>query len=180
MTRRRRRHELEQDDIPTKRQRGGRRTEVEPSNNSNSVFSESAEVLVSNLPPECTVLELKSRMEMFGPVARIRIDSGQGIGYVKFRTLEHAQSAVDAAGNPRLGVEIGSQKVQVRLDSDAAPELPPTLPVSRQSKLVSPELPLRRRGRVNRLLIEGRLNFGNSESNTNHSGRQIVGYDDIL
>lgn len=77
--------------------------------------SGSTVVVVNGLPSGCTVLELKSRMQMYGSISRIRIDGDEGLGYVKYRTPDHARAAIAAAANPVLGITIGTGKVHISL-----------------------------------------------------------------
>nr|CAD1827912.1 unnamed protein product [Ananas comosus var. bracteatus] len=57
-------------------------------------------VIVTGLPGDCTVLELKSRLEIYGPVARTRVDAADGVGYVTFRSAAAADAAVAASLDP--------------------------------------------------------------------------------
>ncbi|CAA6662734.1 unnamed protein product [Spirodela intermedia] len=132
--------------------------------------SGSTVVVVNGLPSDCTVLELKSRMQMYGSIARIRIDDGEGLGYVKYRNPDQARAAIAAAANPVLGITIGTGKVQVYEASEPAPQWQPSTGLSGPSKLLRAEHPLRKYGRGNKLL----------RSDMQHDGRQIVAYDDIL
>ena len=68
----------------------------------------------------------------------------------------------------------------VNQENEIAPQGQPSTGFPGQSNLLRSELPLRRRGRGNKLINEGRLTFDNSESNMQFNGRQIVAYDDIL
>ncbi|OAY70547.1 Uncharacterized protein ACMD2_11234 [Ananas comosus] len=68
-------------------------------------------VIVTGIPGDCTVLELKSRLEIYGPVARTRVDAADGVGYVTFRSAAAADAAVAASLDPARGVAIRSKKV---------------------------------------------------------------------
>ncbi|RWV82853.1 hypothetical protein GW17_00055610 [Ensete ventricosum] len=67
-------------------------------------------VMVTGLPVDCTVLELKSRLEMFGLVTRTRIDV-DGRGYVTFRSDHAAEAAIAASLDPTFGLSVRSRKV---------------------------------------------------------------------
>jgi RNA recognition motif. (a.k.a. RRM, RBD, or RNP domain) len=67
-------------------------------------------VVVTGLPSDCSVLELKSRLGQFGSVSRIKINSS-GSGDVTFRSDAAAQAAILASLDPDLGISIGSCKV---------------------------------------------------------------------
>lgn len=67
-------------------------------------------VMVTGLPVDCTVLELKSRLEMYGPISRIRVDV-DGSGYVAFRSDRSAEAAISASLDPAFGIAIRSKRV---------------------------------------------------------------------
>lgn len=67
--------------------------------------------MVTGIPSDCTVLELKSRLEMYGPISRTRIDAVDGAGYVTFRSADSAEAAIAASLDPAFGVSIRSAKV---------------------------------------------------------------------
>ncbi|THU45469.1 hypothetical protein C4D60_Mb02t18260 [Musa balbisiana] len=67
-------------------------------------------VLVTGLPADCTVLELKSRLEMYGPISRTRIDV-DGRGFVTFRSDHAAEAAISASLDPAFGVTVRSKKL---------------------------------------------------------------------
>lgn len=69
-----------------------------------------SQVVVTGLPSDCSVLELKSRLEQFGSISRIKIH-GSGSGDVTFRSDAAAQAAILASLEPGLGVSVGSCKV---------------------------------------------------------------------
>ncbi|CAL9081134.1 unnamed protein product [Musa textilis] len=62
-------------------------------------------VLVTGLPADCTVLELKSRLEMYGPISRTRVDV-DGRGFVTFRSDHAAAAAISASLDPAFGVTV--------------------------------------------------------------------------
>ncbi|CAI9092738.1 OLC1v1028063C1 [Oldenlandia corymbosa var. corymbosa] len=118
-------------------------------------------VVILGLPSDCSVLDLKSRFEIYGSISRIRMDP-TGLGYITFRSHDSAQSAVNAAVDPSFAVTILSKPVQVMWATDSVPQWregvtkkdgasssSSSSPLS--SKLVRPELPLSRRGRGNKL-----------------------------
>lgn len=96
-----------------------KRTRQAPTNNKQekeednkpAAEKKSSLVVVTGLAPGCTVLDLKSRFEMFGCVSRLRIDPSLGFGYVTFRSNDSAQAAIAAALDPSSGITVGSQKV---------------------------------------------------------------------
>ncbi|KAG8383127.1 hypothetical protein BUALT_Bualt05G0152400 [Buddleja alternifolia] len=144
-------------------------------------------VVVIGVPADCSVLDLKSRFEMYGPISRTRMEP-DGVAYINFRSNDAAQSAV-----------------QVMWASDPVPQWKGG--IGRKdglaSKLVRAELPLSRHGRGNKLgsAIVNPRDENNSNSRTNSvdnnedklnraggvsgsvgsfEGREIVAYDDIL
>lgn len=54
-------------------------------------------VLVSGLPEGCSVMALKYRFEMYGPISRTRIDGSEG--FITYRSREAADSAVSASSD---------------------------------------------------------------------------------
>lgn len=67
-------------------------------------------LLVTGLPSNCSVLELKSRFEIYGSISRIRIDK-DGVGSVSYRTAESAEAAIAGSHEPSFGISIDSKKV---------------------------------------------------------------------
>ncbi|KAG6405645.1 hypothetical protein SASPL_133237 [Salvia splendens] len=161
-------------------------------------------VVVIGVPPECSVLDLKSRFEVYGPISRSRMEP-DGVAYINFRSNEAAQSAVDAAIDSSFPVSLHSTPVQVMWATNPVPQQEGG--VGRKeglsSRLVRPEMPLRRHGRGNKLgsaIVNPRDERGgneatNSSPNNNdglnvatavggssgtYRGREIVAYDDIL
>ena len=72
--------------------------------------SSPAVVLVIGLSLECSVLDLKSRFEIYGCISRIRIDR-DGVGYVTFRSKDSTDAAITASLDPSFGITIDSKKV---------------------------------------------------------------------
>lgn len=68
-------------------------------------------VVVIGVPAECSVLDLKSRFEMYGPISRTRMEP-DGVAYINFRSNEAAQSAVDAARDSSFPVTLHSTPVR--------------------------------------------------------------------
>jgi len=117
MTRRRRgKRGRTSPDPPAKRRRGG------PSDVESDDYPEPApvpapaapqpsSVMVAGLPPGCGVLELKLRLQAYGPIARARVDGPAATGYVTFRSGAAAVAAIHASLDPDGGIAIGSKKV---------------------------------------------------------------------
>ena len=76
-------------------------------------------VMVAGLPPGCGVIELKSRLEAYGTIARTRIDAAAATGHVTFRSAAAATAAIAASLDPECGITIGSKKVLVVQASEA-------------------------------------------------------------
>ncbi|CAN8291642.1 unnamed protein product [Cochlearia groenlandica] len=160
-------------------------------------------LVVTGLPANCSVLELKSRFEIYGSISRIRIDK-DGFGSVSYRTAASAEAAIAGSHEPCFGITIDSNKLQVVWATDpvvtwregvtVTEEKVKTTPyLSSSSKLVRPEMPLRKHGRSNRLastIVNPRSDItvgggggGGSASPAGRMGfihRDIVAYDDIL
>ncbi|XP_073269555.1 uncharacterized protein At1g27050 [Primulina huaijiensis] len=180
--------------------------EVDKSSSSATSEKPQTTVVVIGVPSECSVLDLKSRFEIYGPISRTRMDPN-GLAYVSFRSNDVAQSAVAAARDPDFPITLNSVPVQVIWASD---------PVSQRrggvgqtsglsSKLLRAEVPLSRYGRGNKLgsaivnpreelnkdsskygvakngsKLDGGAAIGNSGLDGSIKGREIVAYDDIL
>ncbi|XP_031121618.1 uncharacterized protein At1g27050 [Ipomoea triloba] len=159
-----------------------------------------ATVVVMGLTAECSVLDVKSRFEIYGAISRTRMDPG-GLAHVTFRSRESAASAVAAAADAAFPITLHSEPVQVMWASDPVPQWKEgvakregTMAVS--SKLVRAEVPLSRHGRGNKLgsaivdsKIEHNVDANSSEKKRGgiasrlgvpFKGREIVAYDDIL
>ena len=76
--------------------------------------SSPAAVLVIGLSPECSVLDVKSRFEIYGCISRIRIDR-DGVGYITFRSKDSADAAITASLDPFFGITIDSKRVLFQL-----------------------------------------------------------------
>lgn len=158
-------------------------------------------VVVVGLPSNCSVLDLKSRFEIYGSISRTRMDPN-GLAYVTFRSHNSAQSAISASLDPSFGITILSKQVQVMWATDPVPQWREGV-AKREgmpSKLVRAEVPLSRRGRSNKLgsaIVNPRDEI-NTDDSVNHDnnkkdggnivsgsneapkGREIIAYDDIL
>lgn len=64
-------------------------------------------VVVIGVPTECSVLDLKSRFEMYGPISRTRMEPN-GMAYITFRSNDSAQSALDASRDPDFPISLHS------------------------------------------------------------------------
>ncbi|CAN0925857.1 Uncharacterized protein At1g27050 [Linum grandiflorum] len=167
--------------------------------NSNPPPQPPAAVVVIGLSHDCSVLDLKSRFQIYGAISRIRID---GVGYITFRSRDSAEAAVAAALDDSFGITVDSKRVQVLWATDPSAKWREGIELginknrdSRglSSKLVRGELPLRRHGRGKKLasaIVNPRISSDiSSSSNAGPStttldvpfrGREIVAYDDIL
>ncbi|KAM0925800.1 hypothetical protein ACQ4PT_003961 [Festuca glaucescens] len=97
-------------DPPAKRRRGPLKSEY--GDLEASPAPEPSSVMVVGLPPRCGVMELKSRLEAYGPIARTRIDAAVATGHVTFRSAAAAAAAIAASLDPDCGITIGSKKVK--------------------------------------------------------------------
>lgn len=165
-------------------------------------------VVVSGLPTDCSVLDLKSRFEIYGSISRTRMDPN-GLAYITFRSHDSATSAVSAALDPSFRITLLSKPVQVMWATDPVPQWREGVTKKEgassgllSSRLVRPEVPLCRRGRGNKLISaivnprekDNGNGIGNDEGKKDVSeerrgafsldepfkGREIVAYDDIL
>ncbi|XP_073144782.1 uncharacterized protein At1g27050 [Henckelia pumila] len=177
-------------------------------NSSSSATSDKSHttVVVIGVPSDCSVLDLKSRFEMYGPISRTRMDPN-GLAYVSFRSNDSAQSAVAAARDPDFPITLDSVPVQVIWASNPVSQWRGGVRLQNglSSKLLRAEIPLSRHGRGNKLgsaIVNPReehdkrsskhdvakngnkLNDGPAISNSvldgPIKGREIVAYDDIL
>ncbi|XP_019170507.1 PREDICTED: uncharacterized protein At1g27050 [Ipomoea nil] len=160
-------------------------------------------VVVIGLTAECSVLDLKSRFEIYGAISRTRMDPG-GLAHITFRSRESAVSAVSAAADAAFPITLHSEPVQVMWASDPVPQWKEGVAKNEgamgvSSKLVRAEVPLSRHGRGNKLgsAIVNSKNKHNVDANSSvqkpggiasrlgvpfncFKGREIVAYDDIL
>jgi len=67
-------------------------------------------VVVMGLPQDCSVLDLKSRFEIYGAISRIRIDR-DAVGYITYRSKDSAEAAIAAGVDPSFGITVSSKKV---------------------------------------------------------------------
>ncbi|CAD5194367.1 unnamed protein product [Musa acuminata subsp. malaccensis] len=136
-------------------------------------------VLVTGLPADCTVLELKSRLEMYGPISRTRIDV-DGRGFVTFRSDHAAEAAISASLDPAFGVTVRSKKVLVVRASDPIPAKMGA-GISSTSRLLRAEIPLSRHGPSKEKLDAGATaERSKSGPEVSHDGREIIAYDDLF
>ncbi|XP_074309774.1 uncharacterized protein At1g27050-like [Silene latifolia] len=146
-------------------------------------------LLVLGLPTGCSVLDLKSRFEIYGSISRIRINP-LGVGSISFRTFSGADSAVAASLDPSFPISIDSHPVQVMWESDTKDDDAQDNVGERRkrnsnlSKLLNGETPLSRHGRVKRLSSaivnpNATINSAVLDPPFKHN-REIVAYDDIL
>ncbi|KVH96107.1 uncharacterized protein At1g27050 [Cynara cardunculus var. scolymus] len=155
-------------------------------------------VIVAGLSSDCSVLDVKSRFEIYGSISRTRMDSG-GFAYITFRSRDSAESAIAASLDPSFGITLNSTRVQVTWANDPVPQWREGVKkkeASSSSKLLKPELPLSRHGRGNKLgsaivnyrdekndgntTINNEKNGGRKGLNVPSRGREIIAYDDIL
>lgn len=67
-------------------------------------------VVVMGLPSNCSVLDLKSRFEIYGSISRIRINR-DAVGYIAYRSNESAESAIAASLDSTFGITVDSKRV---------------------------------------------------------------------
>ncbi|XP_031488069.1 uncharacterized protein At1g27050 [Nymphaea colorata] len=145
---------------------------------------DSAVLIVSDLPAGCTVLELKTRFEMFGSVSRVKIEQNLGFGYITFRLRDSAELAIMTSRNPLYPISIGNKQVHVSWANDPLPQWRAGVGLSMQkdgstSKLLRAEVPLSRHGKTSRRLGDDKLT-SRKDPNSIHKGREIIAYDDLL
>ncbi|KAH7515871.1 uncharacterized protein At1g27050 [Ziziphus jujuba] len=145
-------------------------------------------LVVMGLPSDCSVLDLKSRFEIYGSISRIRIDR-DAVGYVAYRSKDSAEAAIAASLDPSFGITIHSQKVKVLWATDPLALWREGVASkdngSSSSKLLRAEVPLSRHGRGNKLastIVNPRSGEDSSASalDVPFRGREIIAYDDIL
>ncbi|KAK2636281.1 hypothetical protein Ddye_031073 [Dipteronia dyeriana] len=147
-------------------------------------------VVVMGLQPNCSVLDLKSRFEIYGAISRIRIDRN-GVGYITYRTKDSAEAAIAAALDSSFGITVDSQKVQVLWATDPLAQWREAVGAGANkdnggssSKLLRAEVPLSRHGRGNKLasaIVNPKTSSdGSSAIEVPFKGREIVAYDDLL
>ncbi|KAF3671625.1 putative conserved oligomeric Golgi complex subunit 7-like [Capsicum annuum] len=159
-----------------------------------------ASVVVIGVPSECSVLDIKSRFEIYGSISRTRIEPN-GLAHITFRNNDSAQSAVEAAVDTSFPITLYSKPVQVIWATDHAAQWKEGVMRKDEqststvaSKLVRAEVPLSRHGRGNRLgsaIVNPRDEENDNVGGTvrahvstrlvePYKGREIVAYDDIL
>ncbi|CAA0245721.1 unnamed protein product [Arabidopsis thaliana] len=157
-------------------------------------------LVVMGLPANCSVLELKSRFEIYGSISRIRIDK-DGIGSVSYRTAESAEAAIAGSHEPSFGISIDSKKLEVVWATDPLVKWKEGVTAgegkertsSFSSKLLRPVMPLRKHGRSSRLAsaivnprsdntkgISGDGGISSPATTSEVKQRNIVTYDDIV
>ncbi|XP_075096202.1 uncharacterized protein At1g27050 [Nicotiana tabacum] len=86
-----------------------------PSNNSSSTTKQQpGNVVVVGVPTDCSVLDLKSRFEIYGSISRTRMDPN-GLAYITFRSYDSAQSAVNAAVDSSFPITLHSKPIAIDL-----------------------------------------------------------------
>ncbi|KAL6845252.1 hypothetical protein ACP4OV_024747 [Aristida adscensionis] len=180
MTRRRRgKRGRASPDPPAKRRRGVPHGEAEPATVPASAPVAAAgphpsTVMVAGLPPGCGVLELKSRLEAYGPVARTRVDSAAATGYVTFRSGEAAMAAITASLDPDGGIAIGSKKVLVVQASEVPNNLKTVVlaadPAGRSSYDATKKSPV----------DDSAIQSAKAAPQATYEAREIVAYDDLF
>ncbi|XP_020594642.1 uncharacterized protein At1g27050 isoform X1 [Phalaenopsis equestris] len=143
-----------------------------------SSLSSPSSIMVTGLPLDCTVLELKSRFEMYGPISRTRIDENCS-GYVTFRSDQAADAAMAASIDPTFGIAIRSSKLQVVRASDPVTHWRIGVGASSTSKLVRPGKPLSKLGRTKKPIFSGTITAKNGPE-LSHTERKIRAYDDLF
>ncbi|XP_043687193.1 uncharacterized protein At1g27050 [Telopea speciosissima] len=161
---------------------GDRLQEPTTTNTTDSKQNSPAVVVVTGLDQSCSVLDLKSRFEMYGSISRLRIDRG-GLGFITFRSHDSAAAAISASLDPSFPVTVDSRKVQVSWANDPSPHWREGVAISSKeerplSKLLRAEVPLRRHGRGIKQSV-GIVSLRNG-LDTPYKGREIVAYDDLL
>lgn len=157
-------------------------------------------VVVTGLSQDFSVLDLKSRFEIYGSISRTRMDP-TGVAYITFRSNDSAESAIAASLDPSFGITLDSNRVQVMWASDPVPQWREGVRQkdgsSSLSRLLRAEVPLSRHGRGNKVgsaIVKPRVdNVANNNDNNEkksggsgteefpyYKGREIVAYDDIL
>lgn len=81
-----------------------------PEDNSSSTKQQPATVVVIGVPSECSVLDIKSRFEIYGSISRTRMDPN-GLAHITFRSNDSAQSAVEAAEDSSFPITLHSMPV---------------------------------------------------------------------
>ncbi|KAG0496957.1 hypothetical protein HPP92_001648 [Vanilla planifolia] len=149
------------------------------SGNQRSSAQQPHAVMVTGLPVDCTVLELKSRLEMYGSISRIRIDVNC-VGYVTFRSDVAAQAAIAASLDPAFGIVIRSNKILVVRASDPLIHWRLGVGSFTSSRLVRAEKSLSKLGRTKKLIIPGTTTVTKNATELSCKEREIKTYDDLF
>ncbi|KAL7163984.1 hypothetical protein ACSBR2_039985 [Camellia fascicularis] len=141
-------------------------------------------VVATGLSPDCSLLDIKSRFQIYGSISRTTIHHG-GVAYITFRSKSSAESAIAASLDPSFGITLDSNKVHVTWATDDVPQHKDSTDSfsSSSSKLVRAEVPLSRHGRGNKLgsaIVNPISKNSDSGLEVPFKGREIVAYDDIL
>ncbi|XP_028075729.1 uncharacterized protein At1g27050 isoform X2 [Camellia sinensis] len=114
----------------------------------NSAAKSPSTVVAIGLSPNCSLLDIKSRFQIYGSISRTTIHHG-GVAYITFRSKSSAESAIAASLDPSFGITLDSNKVQVTWATDDVPQHKDSTDSfsSSSSKLVRAEVPLSRHGR---------------------------------
>ncbi|XP_052173303.1 uncharacterized protein At1g27050 [Diospyros lotus] len=151
-----------------------------------------ATVVVTGLPPDSSLLDIRSRFQIYGCISRTSIRH-TGVAYITFRSKDSAMAAVAASLDPSFGITLHSKPLSVTWATDPVPQWREgvlhkdgsnysSLSAS-SSKLVRAEVPLSRHGRGNKLgsaIVNPRNNSSVAGLDVPSKGREIVAYDDIL
>lgn len=70
----------------------------------------STAVIVTGLSQDCSVLDLKSRFEIYGSISRTRMDP-IGVAYITFRSNESAEAVIATSLDPSFGITLNSNRV---------------------------------------------------------------------
>ncbi|XP_062186312.1 uncharacterized protein At1g27050 [Phragmites australis] len=184
MTRRRRgKRGRTSPDPPAKRRRGGppglEVDEPEPAPApalapAGAAAPQPSMVMVAGLPPGCGVMELKSRLEAYGPIARSRVDAAAATGYVTFRSGEAAVAAIAASLDPDGGITIGCKKVLIVQASEA---LNNSKSVVRAADPAGQSL---HDATANNVIDDSAVPSSKAASRATYKAREIVAYDDLF
>ncbi|XP_051226194.1 uncharacterized protein At1g27050 [Lolium perenne] len=156
-------------DPPAKRRRGPLESEYDDveAAPAPAPAPQPSSVMVAGLPPGCGVMELKSRLEAYGPIARTRIDAAAATGHVTFRSAAAAAAAIAASLDPECGITIGSKKVLVVQASE--------VPNDQKTVVQSDPTDATKNGVGDASAILSRLG-----PRAIHKSREIVAYDDLF
>ncbi|KAL5719662.1 hypothetical protein ACHQM5_012414 [Ranunculus cassubicifolius] len=138
-------------------------------------------VLVNGLCQNCSVLNLKSCLEIYGDISRIRIDNGIVM------SKEFAEAAIDASLDPDIGISVDDQKVVLSWAEESLPQWREGVRLSvkerlSSSKLLQPEIPLSKHGRGKKLVGSSNDTIlpRNGRLDNSYKPRDIIAYDDLF